>query len=155
MTVTLSSIDRFDKEYPARLPTRLQWLEKNLQIERSRMFSLMGVPPQEAQSPDHDWKNTVKRYTPQAQQVEHLLTQYLSFFNYDTRKARDFAIAFCQKITDGAYELSGDIPALAQAKTDSEAEAVLLMAARQEGADLLPALAKLLGTPHSTMKMAN
>ncbi len=145
---TKSSLDRFDEDYPEGLPERLQWLEEHFGIERGRMLRLMGLPPDEAAlASTRDWRQLVSDYEPQADQVEHLLTHYLAYFDYDVDRAREFAKEFSGKVATGAYPLSHSIPALASAKTAVEEDAVLLEAARQEGGSLLPALARLLGRP--------
>jgi hypothetical protein len=145
---TTSNLDRFEEDYPAQLPSRLQWLEDQLQIDRQRILLLMGVPRARAATVGaRTWREIVKEYEAQADRVEHLLTHYLGYFDYDAGKARTFAQDFSRKVAAGQHQLADDIPALATASTPREQEEALLTAARQEGASLLPALANLFGTP--------
>jgi len=141
------SVERFDREYPEQLPARLKWLEDHLRIGRDRMLRLMGLPRREAATArNRAWPKLVKDYELQAERLEQLLTHYLAYFDYDVEKAKAFARDFSQKVAAGTHRLSDSIPALASAKTPVDKEAALMEAARQEGSNLLPALARLLGS---------
>lgn len=143
---TLSSSDLFDEVYPEGLPERLQWLEEHFGIGRVRMLCLLGLAPDDALSEStRAWPELVTGREPQAEQLEHLLTHYLSYFDYDVERAREFAKDFSRKVAAGIPDLLNGIPALAQAKTPVEQGAVLLEAARQDGGGLLPAMSLLLG----------
>ena len=142
------SLDLFDEVYPEELPERLQWLEGQFGISRARMLRLMGCAPDAAISENTcDWPELVRQQEPQASRLEHLLTHYLSYFDYDAERAREFARDFTRKVAAGNRDLLDSIPALASAKTPIEHEAVLLEAAQQEGPGLLPAMALLIGCP--------
>src|SRR5206468_14174 len=95
------------------------------------------------------WREIVKKHEWKAERAEHLLHHYLSYFGYDTKKATDFAIEFAGK-QDIIRELGVYMPALAEAKTADEEEEVLVRAAQEESADLLPAMALLLASPTHT-----
>src|SRR5262245_5056610 len=147
---TQSSADHFDQEYPEQLPARLEWLEGRFRVGRDRMLRLMGLSPGEvAAARARGWRELVKEYPLQAEQVEHLLTHYLAYFDHDVERARAFAREFSQKVAAGTHRLSDSIPALVSAKTPVDEEAVLIDAARQEGSNLLPALARFLGSSDS------
>ncbi len=148
MPAALSSADRFDRDYPATLPARLQWLETNLRIERCRMLRLLGLPDDKAgslqQSP---WKEIAREYEGPAERAEHLLTHYLSYFDYDVEKARAFPRQFAEQVKEGRYSLTDDVPALARATTPAEREGALLTVLFEEESRLLPVLGTLLA-PH-------
>src|SRR5258708_1147674 len=104
---SVSSIDRFDKEYPAQLPARLKWLEDRLGVGKEPMLLLRGLPRVKVASVrTRRWQDIVKKYEPEADQVEHLLTRYLGYFDFDSGKARDFAKNLDAKVTAGKYNLS-------------------------------------------------
>jgi hypothetical protein len=143
----LSGVDRFDQQYPAQLPARLQWLEDRLQVDRRRLLRLMGLPPEKALSEGaRPWREIVREYESQADRIEHLLTHYLAYFDYDAAKAREFALDFSSKVAAGEHRLADAVPGLVTADTPSEQEEALLSAARREGSGFLPALAELLGS---------
>ncbi len=144
---TSSSVDLFDEVYPEALTERLRWLEEQFKIDRTRMLRLMGLPADQAMSSsDCEWQVLVREHEFQAEQLEHLLTHYLSYFDYDAEQAREFATRFSRKAAVEGPRLQDSIPALALAHSDAEREMVLLNAARQEGPQLLPAMALLLGS---------
>ena len=144
----LSSIDQFDKEYPSGLPARLQWLESRLQTGRGRMLRLMGLSNAEAASAGkRSWSEIAREYEFQAERAEHLLTHYLSYFDYDIERARGFAKRFLTKFEAGNCRLTDYVPALASARTPAQREQALLAAIEQEGPSLLPALACFLASP--------
>jgi hypothetical protein len=147
-TADRSSSERFDKEYPATLPARLQWLENRLDIDRNRILRLMGLSDAEASSVwNRPWSAITAKYEAQADRAEHLLTHYLSYFDYDATRAKDFPKQLATKVEQGVYCLNDHVPALASATTPSQREAALLAAVEQEGPGLLPALASLLAVP--------
>jgi hypothetical protein len=147
-TSALSSAEWFDKEYPATLPTRLQWLEDRLHIDRSRILRLMGLPADHATSlRQRPWKEIVRQHESLAERAEHLLTHYLSFFDYDVKKASAFAEEFAEKVQQGQYRLTDYIPALIAATTPDQQENALLAAIQEEDSRLLPAFASFLGSP--------
>jgi hypothetical protein len=144
----LSSAERFDNEYPATLPTRLQWLEDRLHIDRSRILRLMGLPADQVVSlRQRPWKEIAREHEPLAERAEHLLTHYLSFFDYDVNKATAFRQEFAEKVHQGQYRLADDVPALISATSTAQQEDALLAAILEEDSRLLPALAKFLGSP--------
>ncbi len=149
MAITaLSSADRFDKEYPATLAARLQWLEDHLQIERRRILRLMGLPALQASSlQKQSWKKIAPEHEHRAERAEHLLTHYLSYFDYDVKKAKTFPQEFAEKIEKGSYELNDYVPALAFATTSVEREDALLAVIFEEESRLLPVLASFLASP--------
>jgi len=139
------SIDEFDKAYPGTLSSRLGWLEEKLQLSRGRMLRLMGLSSQQATSVSKfSWSKIAKEYEDQADRVEHVLTHYLSYFEYDANKARDFSKEFSAKVTQGTHSLDDSIPAFAVAKTKGEKENALLAAIQEEGSSFVPALASFL-----------
>jgi hypothetical protein len=145
---SLSTAERFDLEYPEDLGDRLAWLENRLQVSRSRILRLMGFSGAEVTvAVRRSWKEIAETHEAQADRAEHLLTHYLSHFDYDTQKAGDFAREFSEKVEVGAFRLSDHIPALASARTQAEQEEVLLCSLQEEGPSLVPAMARLLAAP--------
>src|SRR5438093_903059 len=103
---TRSSLDLFDEVYPETLPERLRWLEEHFGISRTRMLRLMGFAPDAALSESTcDWPELVRQYEPHADRLEHLLTHYLSYFDFDAERAREFARDFTRKVAVGNRDL--------------------------------------------------
>jgi hypothetical protein len=149
-TVDNSSAERFDKEYPASLPARLQWLEDHLQIERRRILRLMGLPIEKASSlQGHPWKEITRDHEPLAERAEHLLTHYLSYFDYDVKKARAFPTEFAEQVKQKRYQLTDYVPALEFATTPVQREDALLAIILEEESRLLPVLATFLASEDS------
>jgi hypothetical protein len=145
-TAEVSGPERFDREYPATLPARLKWLEERLQIDRSRILRLMGLSDDQAASRrELPWKEIA--HEPLAEQAEHLLTQYLSWFDYDVTKARAFMREFAGKVRQGEQRLADYVPAVATATTAAQRDDALLLAIREDDSRLLPALATFLCPP--------
>ena len=76
--------------------------------------------------------------------MEHLLTHYLSYFNYDAEKAGAFVRNFARKVEQGQIRMSDYVPGAAAAATPEAEDEVLLCSLRDEGPSLLAALARLL-----------
>lgn len=138
---SLTSAERFDAEYPEDLPDRLAWLERTLRVSRGRILRLMGVSGADGQP----WKEITHTHEAQAERVEHLLTHYLSYFDYDAEQAADFVRDFGRKVEQGDVRLADYVPGLAAAATPEAKEEALLCSLRDEGPGLLPVLACLLG----------
>ena len=146
--VETSSAERFDKEYPASLPARLQWLEDHLQIERRRILRLMGLPVEKASSlQEQPWREITRDYERIAERAEHLLTHYLAYFDYDVKKARAFPMEFAKQVERKKYQLTDYVPALDSAKTPAQQEDALLAVILEEESRLLPVLAAFLASP--------
>jgi hypothetical protein len=147
-TVVLSSAERFERDYPATLPARLQWLENRLQIERRRILRLMGLPEDQASSlQERPWNEIAREHKLLAERAEHLLTHYLSYFDYDVKKARAFPQEFSEQVQRGRYQLNDYVPALVFAKTPAQREDALLAIILEEESRLLPVLASFLASP--------
>ncbi|MGE3807454.1 MAG: hypothetical protein AB7K24_22550 [Gemmataceae bacterium] len=142
----LSSTDHFDEQYPETLPDRLEWLEKHVHANKRRILGLMQLSEAE-QSRLHDrpWREITESHSSQADRAEHLLTHYLSFFDYDAGKAAAFAKEFVSN-EESEQQLMVYLPALTEARTAAEQDKLLIQAAHEEGPSLLPVLAKLLGS---------
>jgi hypothetical protein len=145
-TISLTSADRFDAEYPEEIDERLAWLESRLRVSRGRILRLMGLSASEGRS----WKEIAQAHEAQAEWVEHLLTRYLSWFDYDPEKAGAFVRDFGRKVEKGTVRLSDYVPALAAAATPEEEDEALLCSLRDEGPSFLPALARLLADRPAT-----
>jgi hypothetical protein len=143
-TTSLSSAEQFDREYPEELDERLAWLEQRLRVSRGRMLRLMGLPAGDGTSEGRSWKEIAHTHEAQAERAEHLLTHYLSYFDYDPERAADFVRDFGRKVEQGTIRLSDHIPGLAADATPEEEDEALLCSLRDEGANLLPAIARLL-----------
>jgi hypothetical protein len=143
-TTSPTSAERFDAEYPEDLEDRLAWLERHLRVSRSRILRLMGLSDAERASEGRSWKEIAQAHEAQAERAEHLLTHYLSYFDYDPERASDFVRDFAQQVERGAVRLSDQVPGLAAAATPEEEDESLLCSLRDEGPSLLPALARLL-----------
>jgi hypothetical protein len=139
-TTSLTSAERFDAEYPEDLPDRLAWLESRLRVSRDGILRLMGVSDADGQS----WEEIARAHEAQAERAEHVLTHYLSYFDYDAQRAGDFVREFARKVEQGDIRISDYIPGLAAAATPEAQDEVLLCSLRDEGPSLLPALARLL-----------
>ncbi len=145
-TTSLSSAERFDAEYPEELEERLAWLERRLRVSRGRILRLMGLPDADGQS----WKEIAHAHEAQAERAEHLLTHYLSYFDYDAERAGDFVREFGRKVERGDIRISDYVPGLAAAATPEAEDEALLCSLRDEGPSLLPALARLLADRPAT-----
>jgi hypothetical protein len=145
-TPSPTSAEQFDTEYPEELADRLAWLERRLRVSRGRILRLMGVSDADGQS----WKQIAQAHEAQAERAEHLLTHYLSYFDYDTEKAGNFVRDFEQKVEQGDIRLSDYVPGLATAATPEAEEEALLWSLRDEGPSFLPALARLLADRPAT-----
>ena len=106
----------------------------------------MGVSDADGQS----WKEIAQAARAQAERAEHLLTHYLSCFDYDTERAGDFVRDFGRKIEQGDIRISDYVPGLAAAATPEAEDEALLCSLRNEGPSLLPALARLLADRPAT-----
>jgi hypothetical protein len=140
MSTTLTCAEQFDAEYPEELEDRLAWLERRLRVSRGRLLRLMGVSDADGQS----WKEIAHAHEARAEWAEHLLTHYLSWFDYDTERAGDFVRDFGRKVEQGEIRISDYVPGLAAAATPEAEDEALLCSLRDEGPSLLPALARLL-----------
>src|SRR5262249_37517947 len=106
----LSNADRFDKEYPATTPARLRWLEQRLQLDRGQMLRLMGWSDREiTRGRALPWPVIVRQDKFEAERVEHVLTRYLSYFEYDVAKARSFPEEFASKVEKGIFHLADQV----------------------------------------------
>jgi hypothetical protein len=139
-TTSLNSAERFDEEYPEELEDRLAWLERRLRVSRGRILRLMGVADADGQS----WQEIAHAHEAQAERAEHLLTHYLSYFDYDAEKAGEFVRDFGRKVDQGDVRITDYVPGLAAAATPEAEDEALLCSLRDEGPSLLPALARLL-----------
>jgi hypothetical protein len=115
-----------------------------LRVSRSRILRLMGLSAAELASVGSSWKEIAHAHEAQAERAEHLLTHYLSYFDYDSERASDFVRDFGQKVERGAVRLSEQVPGLAAAARPEEEDEALLCCLRDEGPSLLPAIARLL-----------
>jgi hypothetical protein len=145
-TTSLTSAERFDVEYPEELDERLAWLERRLHVSRGRILRLMGLSPSEGGS----WKEIAHAHEARAERAEHLLTHYLSYFDYDPERASDFVRDFGHQVEQGSVRLSDHVPGLAAATTPEEEDAALRCALQDEGPSLLPAIARLLADRPAT-----
>lgn len=145
-TTSLTSAERFDVDYPEELGERLAWLERSLRVSRERMLRLLGVPNAGGQS----WEEIAQAHEAQAERAEHLLTHYLSWFDYDADKAADWVRDFGHKVEQGDIRLSDYVPGLATAATPEAQDEALLSALRDEGPSFLPALARFLADRPAT-----
>jgi hypothetical protein len=145
-TTPLTSAERFDTEYPEELEDRLAWLERRLRVSRGCILRLMGVSDADRQS----WKEIAHAHAAQAERTEHLLTHYLSYFDYDAERVSDFVGDFGRKVGHGDIRLSDYVPGLAAAATPEAEDEALLRSLRDEGPSLLPALARLLAESPAT-----
>ena len=100
MSTTLTCAEQFDAEYPEELEDRLAWLERRLRLSRGRILRLMGVSDADGQS----WKEIAHAHEAQAERAEHLLTHYLSYFDYDAERAGDFVRDFGRRVEQGTSE---------------------------------------------------
>jgi hypothetical protein len=139
-TTSLTSAERFDAEYPEQLEDRLAWLERRLRVSRGRILRLMGVADADGQS----WKEIAHAHEAQAEGAEHLLTHYLSYFDYDAERAGDFVRDFGRKVEQGDIRMSDYVPGVAAAATPEAEDEALLCSLHDEGPSLLPALARFL-----------
>jgi hypothetical protein len=140
MSIPPTSAERFDAEYPEELGDRLAWLECRLRVSRGRILRLMGVADADGLS----WKEVVQAHEAQAERAEHLLTHYLSYFDYDAERAGDFVRDFGRKVEQGDIRISDHFPRVAAGATPEAEDEALLCSLRDEGPSLLPALARLL-----------
>src|SRR3954454_8302843 len=139
-TTSLTSAERFDAEYPEELEDRLAWLERRPRVSRSRILRLMGVSDADGQS----WKEIAHAYEAQAERAEHLLTHYLSYFDYDAERAGDFVRDFGRRVEQGDIRISDYVPGLAAAASPEAEDEALLCSLRDEGPSLLPVAGPLL-----------
>jgi hypothetical protein len=139
-TTSLTNAERFDAEYPEELADRLAWLERRLRVSRGRILRLMGVSDADRQS----WKEIAHAHEEQAERAEHLLTHYLSYFDYDAQRAGDFVRDFGRKVDQGNFRISDYIPGLAPTGSPEAEDEALLCSLRDEGPTFLPALARFL-----------
>src|SRR5436305_1349591 len=109
-TPPLSSAERFDAEYPEELEGRLAWLERRLRVSRAGMLRLMGFADGGGASEGRSWKEIAQGREAQAERAEHLLTHYLSYFDYDPERAGDFVRDFARQVEGGAVRLSDHLP---------------------------------------------
>src|SRR5262249_13694806 len=131
------------------LSDRLEWLEHQLGMSRTRLVRLMRVPSSESPAlVKQSWADITKTFEPQASRVEHLLTRYLSLFQYDVEKAAAFPREFAKGVDHA--RLAEIVPNLAMAKTPESQEEALVTVIWQEDASLLPALARFLSVPPET-----
>jgi hypothetical protein len=146
--VELTNAERFERDYPASLAARLKWLEEQLQVNRCQILRLMGLPhDQVASVSKRSWREITREHEPLAERAEHLLTHYLSYFDYDVKRAKAFPQEFAEKVQQGQYKLADYVPALAFANTPVEREDALLTIILEEESRLLPVLATFLATP--------
>jgi hypothetical protein len=145
-TTSLTSAERFDAEYPEELEDRLAWLESRLRVSRGRILRLMGLTNADGQS----WKEIAQAHETQAERVEHLLTHFLSYFDYDAERAADFVRDFGRRVEQGDIRMADYIPGLAAAATPEAEDEALLCSLRDEGPSLLPALARFLADRPAT-----
>ena len=145
-TASLTSAERFDAEYPEELEDRLAWLERRLRVSRGRILRLMAISDADGQS----WKEIAHTHEAQAERAEHLLTHYLSYFDFDAERAGDFVRDFGRKVEQGDIRISDYVPGLAAAATPEAEDEALLCSLRDEGPSLLPALARLLADRPAT-----
>jgi hypothetical protein len=145
-TPSLTSAERFDAEYPEELEERLAWLERRLRVSRRRILRLMGVSDADGQS----WKEIAHAHETQAERAEHLLTHFLSYFDYDAERAGDFVRDFGRKVEQEDIRISYYVPGLAATSTPEAEDEALLCSLREEGPSLLPALARLLADRPAT-----
>jgi hypothetical protein len=143
-TTPLSSAERFDAEYPEEIEDRLAWLERRLRVSRGRILRLMGLSDANGAAKGLSWKEIAHEHEAQAERAEHLLTHYLSYFNYDPERAGDFVQDFGKKVEEGTVRLSDYVPGLVATATPAEEDEALLCSLRDEGPSLLPVIARLL-----------
>jgi hypothetical protein len=143
-TTSPSSAERFDAEYPGDLEDRLAWLERRLGVSQGRILRLMGLAGADGAPGGRSWKQIACEHEPQAERAEHLLTHYLSYFDYDLQRAGDFIRDFAKKVEEGTIRLSDHVPALAATATPAEEDDALLCALADEGPNFLPAIARFL-----------
>jgi hypothetical protein len=150
MRTSPTSAERFDAEYPEELDERLAWLERRLHVSRARILRLMGLQASEGKLEGRPWKEIAHAHEAQAERAEHLLTHYLSYFDYDPEKAGDFVRDFGQRVERGGVRLADQVPGLAAAATPEEEDEALLCSLQDEGPSLLPAIARLLADRPAT-----
>src|SRR5262245_31233041 len=138
-TSSLTSAERFDAEYPEEVEDRLAWLEGRLCVSRSRILRLMGLADAELAAEGRSWKEIAQAHEAQAERAEHLLTHYLSYFDYDPQRAGDFVRDFGRKVEQGDIRISDYVPGLAAAATPEAEDEALLCSRRGEGPSPVPA----------------
>jgi hypothetical protein len=150
-------VDRFEAEYPEELPDRLGWLESRMQINRSRLLQLFGLAKNDVMSDKElDWHEITARVAPQlAERVEHLLTHYLSYFDYDAGEASQFSLRFSDRLKSGEINLEEYIPDYREQDSLAKREDALITAILDEGPGLLPAVATLLFSSSLPSKTAS
>jgi hypothetical protein len=137
--------ERFDLEYPEELPDRLQWLERELSIRHERLVRLLDLPAGEGNLVEgRGWATLIGRFERRAEQVEHLLTHYLSYFDYETEAALRFTQRFPDRVHSGEISLESPIPGFRAGAAQKENEEALVRAIFQDGGALLPAMAYFL-----------
>jgi hypothetical protein len=152
--------DRFDLEYPEDLSDRFDWLERQLGIDRGRLFQLLCLPKDEALSSSNcRWIDIISRVEPPtAERVEHLLTHFLSYFGYDTDEAARFSREFPSRVQTGEVDLREYIPDYQDEASIAKREQALINAILEEGPALLPSMATFLFSTslqfaHRSLKM--
>jgi hypothetical protein len=145
MSITpLSSAERFDVEYPEELEERLAWLERRLRVSWGSILRVMGLAGDDGTTVGRSWEEIAHTHDAQAERAEHLLTRYLSYFDYDPERASAFVREFGRKVEQGAVRLSDYVPGLAAGATPEEEDEALLCSLRDEGPSFLPAITWLL-----------
>jgi hypothetical protein len=139
--------DRFDAEYPEELPDRLDWLENRLGVIHSRLLRLIGISGENLRNVKAGWQEIATLDPHSAERVEHLLTHYLSYFDYDTNEAARFSRRLPERVKSGEVHMEEYIPDYRDDSSQVECEEALIKAILEEGPGLLPALALFLYSP--------
>ena len=112
------------------------------------MLRLMGLPHDQVSFlAKRSWREITRGHERLAERAEHLLNHYLSYFDYDVKRATAFPREFAEEVQKGRYKLADYVPALAFAKTPVEREDALLTVILEEESRLLPVLATFLAAP--------
>jgi hypothetical protein len=93
----------------------------------------MGVSVADGQS----WKAIAHAHEAQAERAEHLLTHYLSYFDYDAERAGEFVRDFGRKVEPEDIRIADHVPGMAAAATPEAVDEALLGSLRDEGPSLL------------------
>jgi hypothetical protein len=144
----LSSVDRFDLEFPEELPDRLRWVAERLRLSKERVLRLMRLRPAErAEWKERSWAEITERFEFQANWILHVLVHYLDKFHYDVEAALRLVDGFPERVRSGEIVLEHSIPDYDPTAPAAEREDALVRTIHQNGPKLLIALTAFLSQP--------